>query len=99
MPQLQIKVPTLRRWGRKMVVVVDEGFFRAMGPMDHVPHILNCDIVWLIVRYNENEGQQATLGLGEIRYTTLERAVEGLTAGNPVSLDEFEGRIREKLGE
>ena len=28
MPQLQIKVPSLRRWGRKMAVVVDYNFFR-----------------------------------------------------------------------
>src|SRR3970282_1174863 len=33
MPQLQIKVPTLRRWGKKMAVVVDRSFFQAMGTM------------------------------------------------------------------
>jgi len=98
MPQLQIKVPTLRRWGKKMVVVVDESFFQAMGPMAYENDITNCDIVWLIVGYNE-EGDQATMNLRGFRFTTLDRAIEGLTAGNPVTLNEFENRIREKLGE
>jgi hypothetical protein len=96
MPQLQIKVPTLRRWGKKMAVVVDTSFFRAMGEMDHVSDISNCDIVWFIIRYNEKK-ERAALDLGEVRFTTLERTVEGLTAGTPVSLPEFEGRIRKKL--
>jgi hypothetical protein len=29
-------------------------------------------------------------------YTTLESSIEGLTGGTPVSLDEFEFRIRSK---
>jgi hypothetical protein len=96
MPQLQIKVPTLRRWGKKMAVVVDRGFFNALGKMDSVPDISNCDIVWFIVDYKESDGQ-IRLTRDSIQYTTLERAVEGLTAGKPVTLSEFEHRISEKL--
>jgi len=100
MPQLMIKVPTLRRWGKKMVVVVDRDFMQATESerMDRVPNISNCDIVWVVVRYDEVEGQEATLEFDDVRYTTLERAVEGLTAGSPVALDQFETRIRQKLG-
>ncbi len=46
MPQLQIKVPTLRRWGKKMVVVVDASFFESMGEMATVNELSNSDIVW-----------------------------------------------------
>lgn len=97
MPQLQIKVPTLRRWGKKMVVVVDRNFFEAMGEMDRVADISNCDIVWFVVKYRET-GTQAVLEPDLMRFTTLERAVEGLTGGSPVALPEFEARIRKKLG-
>jgi hypothetical protein len=97
MPQLQIKVPTLRRWGKKMCVLVDRGFFRALSPMEMVPDISNCDIAWFVVRYDE-EGDRAVLVPDFVRYTTLEHAVEGLTAGRPVNLLTFEGRIRAKLG-
>ena len=96
MPQLQIKVPTLRRWGKKMVVVVDEAFFSALGKMDSVKDISNCDIAWFVVTYDETGGN-GVLRPHSVRLTTLERAVEGLTAGHPVSLDTFEARIREKI--
>ena len=95
-PQLQIKVPTLRRWGKKMAVVVDLSFFAALGAMDDVSDVSNCDIAWFVVDYDEGRGEFA-LKPGFVRMTTLERAVEGLTGGNPVSLSLFERRIREKL--
>ncbi|MHB8638069.1 MAG: NotI family restriction endonuclease [Fimbriimonadaceae bacterium] len=96
MPQLQIKVPTLRRWGKKMAVVIDEAFFSALGTMDDVKDPSNADIGWFVVRFVE-DGRSARLEPAFVRYTTLERAVEGLTAGRPVTLNEFEERIKNKL--
>ena len=96
MPQLQIKVPTLRRWGKKMAVVVDRNFFDALGKMDAVEDVSNCDIAWFIVRYRD-DGRIIHLERDSVILTTLERAVEGLTGGLPVSLEEFEKRIRGKL--
>ena len=73
MPQLQIKVPTLRRWGRKMAVVVDRAFFDSVGEMDNVSDISNADIAWFIVRFEEVPGQQiySRIVRDEVRYTTL----------------------------
>lgn len=100
MPQLQIKVPTLRRWGKKMAVVVDRAFFDSIGEMDHVTDISNADIAWFIVRFEEAEGSsKARLIKDEVRYTTLERAVDGLTGGKPVPLSVFESRILGKPSE
>lgn len=93
MPQLQIKVPTLRRWGKKMAVVIDDSFFQSMAPMQHVPHISNADILWLVVDYDENQ----KIYVKRKVYTTLESSVEGLTAGIPVSLDDFEEKIHKSL--
>lgn len=99
MPQLQIKVPTLRRWGKKMIVVVDRAFFDSIGEMDNVAEISNADIVWFIVRFEEVAGEKRTrMVRDEVRYTTLERSVEGLTGGRPVPLPVFETRISEKIG-
>lgn len=98
MPQLQIKVPTLRRWGKKMAVVVDRAFFDSIGEMDNVADISNADIAWFIVKFEEVQGEiQTRLVRDEIRYTTLERSVEGLTGGKPVPLPIFESRINEKI--
>jgi hypothetical protein len=96
MPQLQIKVPWLRRWGKKLAVVVDADFFSALGRMDDVADVSNCDIAWFAVDYKES-GAQAALRRSFSRLTTLERAVEGLTGGHPVSLTRFEESIGERL--
>lgn len=98
MPQLQIKVPTLRRWGKKMAVVVDRAFFDSIGEMDNVADISNADIAWFIVRFEEVDGgKQTRIIRDEVRYTTLERSVEGLTGGKPIPLPTFESRITEKI--
>jgi len=100
MPQLQIKVPTLRRWGKKMAVVVDRAFFDSIGEMDHVADISNADIAWFIVRFEDVPGNPRTrLVRDEVRYTTLERAVDGLTGGKPVPLSVFESRITNKVAQ
>lgn len=96
MPQLQIKVPSLRRWGKKMAVVVDRGFFSALAPMRAVSDVSNCDIAWFVVDY-DLRGRKATMLLSAVHLTTLENAVEGITAGLPVSLHTFEQRLRGKL--
>jgi hypothetical protein len=95
MPQLQTKVPTLRRWGKKMAVVVDRSFFNALGRMENVGDISNCDIAWFVVDFNE-QNDPIALTPDSVVFTTLERAVEGLTGGVPVTLDEFERRLKEK---
>ena len=98
MPQLQIKVPTLRRWGKKMAVVVDKAFWEALGPMQRTPHLSNADIAWFIVSYSVPDDGRYRISSHEAYYTTLEDAVTGLTGGTPVSFEQFEVLIREKLG-
>ncbi len=93
MPQLQIKVPTLSRWGKRMAVVVDEDFFKAMGKMNTVDELSNCDVAWFVVKYDDN----LKLVAGGIHLTTLQESVQSLVAAEPVSLPEFEDRIRAKL--
>jgi len=96
LPQLQTKIPSLRRWGKKMAVVVDEAFFYEMAEMEAVEHISNCDIVWVVVSY-EREGHALRLQKKKVNFTTLEDAVLGLTAGKPVAREQFEDRILGRL--
>ena len=96
MPQLQIKVPSLRRWGKKMAVVVDKAFYRHAGRMDTVSDLSNSDIAWFLVDFDESS-EPATIVLSFPELQTLERAVEGLTGGIPVTLSEFETKIIEKI--
>jgi len=96
MPQLQIKVPTLRRWGKKMAVVVDDVFFNSMGKMEATSDLSNADIAWFIVDYKINRSRSELFVAGT-RYTTLELAINGLTAGLPVTLSEFEEEILRRI--
>jgi hypothetical protein len=98
MPQLQIKVPTLRRWGRKMVCIVDTPFYDSMGEMEEVEDISNGDIVWYLVDFVAGDtGDPYQLTVGRKATVTLERAIEGLTGGNPVAKSVFERRIKKKM--
>lgn len=97
MPQLQIKVPTLRRWGKKMALVVDRAWFDAnVVGVPTVTDISNGDIAWFLADFEEST-DPVTMVIGEPQLQTLERAVEGLTGGYPVTLAEFEAKIRDKL--
>ena len=56
--------------------------------------VSNDPYAWL----EEVEGQKRTrIVRDEVRYTTLERSVEGLTGGKPVPLPVFETRITDKI--
>lgn len=98
MPQLMIKVPSLRRWGKKMVVVIDKPFFDAMDRMDQADDISNADIVWVVAEIDDDRSH----GVGELTIantvmTTLEDAVKGLTAGRPTTKSAFEARLASKI--
>lgn len=79
-----------------MAVLVDRAFWNSLGTMSEVPHFSNCDVAWFVVDY-QLAGDQWKLVPGEIHYTTLDRAVEGLTGGVPVSLEQFESAINCRL--
>ena len=99
LPQLQIKVPSLRRWGKKMVVVIDASFHSTFGPMRRADDVSNADIIWCVVGYDEGpSGDIATLKVLGMVMTTLEEAVIGLTAGKPRSKPAFEQTLWGKVG-
>ncbi|HVU37988.1 MAG TPA: NotI family restriction endonuclease [Opitutales bacterium] len=96
MPQLQIKVPTIRRWGRKMAVVIDLAFWSSLAEIKEVPHVSNCDVAWFVVNYEAKDGG-LKLVRHAVHFTTLENSVEGLTGGYPVEKDRFENELRMRL--
>ena len=89
MPQLQIKVPTIRRWGKKLAVIVDRPFFDALGHMDEANDISNADVLWFIMSFERTNGC-FRLVPDRLHATTLERATEGLTGGVAIAKQEFE---------
>ena len=100
MPQLQIKVPTARRWQTKMAVAVDQPFFAAIGgPSPNPTQDLNDgDIIWLIpeIVWNELTGDYH-LQRGHWEVLTLEDSAAKLLAAQTISRDAFETALVEKL--
>ncbi len=97
MPQLQIKVPTISRWGKKMAVVIDRAFWGSLGGMREVRELSNCEIVWFVVSFAASNAGRFVLRRHETHFTTLVNAVDGLTGGTPMSLERFESQIRDRL--
>lgn len=97
MPQLQVKAPTLRRWGTKLAVAVDLPFFEAIGgPSASPSHDLNDgDIIWLVPRINEG------YRLEECHWEvlSLEVSSDKLLAAETVKRQEFEDALRSKLAQ
>ncbi|GAB4182758.1 MAG: hypothetical protein Fur0032_23810 [Terrimicrobiaceae bacterium] len=44
LPQLQTKTPTIRTWGKKVAVVIDEPFFGSLVGLDRERHLSNAEI-------------------------------------------------------
>lgn len=97
MPQLQIKVPTISRWGKKMAVVIDSGFWNSLSAMREVKDVSNSEIVWFVVSFAPTKDGRFAIQRQGIHYTTLNHAVEGLTGGTPMSLERFERELRARL--
>lgn len=99
MPQLQIKVPTLRRWGSKLAVAVDRPFFNSMGGSSSNPsHDLNDgDIVWMVPKVSIHRNGGYTLSRGHWEVLTLEESSKKLLAAKTIARGVFEKTLLEKL--
>ena len=98
MPQLQIKAPTLRRWGSKIAVAVDRPFFEAVGgPSPNRSQDLNDgDIVWLVPELAVDGGRHR-LTRGHWEVLTLEASIEKLLAASTIRREVFEQALVSKL--
>lgn len=96
LPQLQTKVPTLSRWGKRMAVVVDEYFFDALDPMTYVDDLSSADIAWVVVKFEDTGSGNFQLTPSQTYFTTLPEAVAGLTGGRPSTEAKFLQKLLEK---
>lgn len=100
MPQLQVKVPTLRRWQAKMAVVVDVPFFNAIGGASANPSrdLGDGDIIWMVVGFEAEDGTRFGLTRHHWEVETLEASCERLLAARTIPQQEFLALLRRKLG-
>jgi len=96
LPQLQTKTPTIRTWGKKIAVVIDEPFFNSLLGLDREKHLSNAEIVWFVVAY-EPVAKGWKLVRKDVVFTKLESSVKALTGGTPLSKEAFENQLISKL--
>ena len=96
LPQLQTKVPTIRTWGKKMAVVIDEAFFASLVGLEPEKHLSNAEIAWFVVKYEPTKSGWK-LTPRESVFTKLDSSVKALTGGVPLSKERFEAQLRGKL--
>ncbi len=96
LPQLQTKTPTIRTWGKKIAVVIDEAFFNSLVGLDREKHLSNSEIAWFVVAYEPVE-KGWRLVPKEVVFTKLDSSVKALTGGTPLSKEAFEKQLVTKL--
>lgn len=97
MPQLSLKVPVFRRWGKKFFVAVDRSFFQAMPPIRTVDSIENSEVTWLIYDFKKRQGR-FQMGKPEIAYTVWDEVMAALREGAAPRPSEMLEELRSNLG-
>lgn len=100
-PQLDVKVPVLRNWGKKVVVVIDRFFFENMNNLpDAYPRARNdterrdnSDVVWFVLDYDD----QLHLKPSKVIYTSLEHSRHALNATEPLSKADFTRNLKQVI--
>ena len=101
LPQLQIKGPTLRRWGAKLAVCVDAQFFDSIGGPSHeaTQDLDSGDIIWMVPEIVAEAQGSWRLQRGHWEVLTLEETEVKLQAARTVSRAEFEESLADRLGD
>jgi len=94
-PQLQLKVPVFRRWGKKFFVVVDTQFFNAMPPFAHTSPA-NSEITWLAYPLAKS-GPDYKMGEAQIIYSEWDEVQNSLREGVPPEPAEIVLELQAKL--
>jgi len=94
-PQLQLKVPVFRRWGKRFFVVVDTQFFGALPPFRATTRA-NSEVTWLTYPLGRHGGDYR-LGDVNVVYSEWDEVRNALREGTPPEPDEIVAELQAKL--
>ncbi len=99
MPQLALKLPVFRRWGKKFFVAIDQRFFESMPRMATTSSLGNSEITWLVYPFSrDGERERYTIGEPRAVYTLWEDVQtalrEGMAPDQAEILDEIQRKRR-----
>jgi len=94
-PQLQLKIPVFRRWGKKFFVVVDSEFFASL-PKFPVTTPSNSELTWLSYPI-EKQAQEFSLLDPEVIFSEWDEVQNSMREGKPPEPDEILRELQAKL--
>lgn len=90
-PQLDAKSPVMSRWGKKVAVVVDRGFYDEFSAFDNDDvDFDNAEVVWVVLDYDDD----MNVSINIERYAELEESRKAISGTRPVNKKEFEKDLR-----
>ncbi|WP_142092598.1 NotI family restriction endonuclease [Propioniferax innocua] len=93
-PQLDAKAPVIRRWGKKVVVIIDQSFYGELATLPtKVDDFDNAEVVWVIMRYTD----AMNLVVDKLFFGLLDESIQALQATRPLNKAEFESGLKEEL--
>jgi hypothetical protein len=94
-PQLQLKIPVFRRWGKKFFVVVDTEFFASL-PRFPQTTASNSELTWLTYAISMQNGT-FQMGSPNIIYSEWDEVQNSLREGKPPEPTEIVSELQAKL--
>lgn len=95
MPQLHLKVPVFRRWGKRFFVAVDSLFFESLPPFKAVNSIENSEVTWLVYTFRK-AGAAFTMEEPRFVFTLWEDVLTALREGQEPTPSEIMAEISAK---
>jgi hypothetical protein len=94
-PQLQLKIPVFRRWGKKFFVVVDSEFFASLPSFPKTTQS-NSELTWLTYPI-AHQGTGLSLREPQIIYSEWDEVQNSLREGKPPEPNEIVSELQLKL--
>ncbi len=95
MPQLRIKVPVFRRWGKRFFVVVDDLFFKAL-PKFRTVAPANTEITWLSFPISR-VGDDYSIREPQVFYSVWDDVLDALREGEAPEPQEIIQELQRKM--
>lgn len=96
MPQLFLKVPVFRRWGKKFFVAIDAHFFAELPRFSETNSQKNSELTWLIYSLAK-QGPDYTLTGPTVAFSEWESVYHALREGVPPEEQEIIRELQAKL--
>lgn len=96
MPQLFLKVPVFRRWGKKFFVVVDSHFYDNLPVFKKANSASNSELTWLVYSF-ERQGEDYQIQGPDLHYSLWDDVQNALREGVAPEKEEIEAELQTKL--